>query len=68
MIGLLPPHVFGDFNDQFQFRDLLWTALASTVSPRSARRTYSLSLFFKIFKPTALMWLNVASGSYLLKV
>jgi hypothetical protein len=23
MIGLLPPHVFGDFNDQFQFRDLL---------------------------------------------
>ena len=23
MIGLLPPHVFGDFNNQFQFRNLL---------------------------------------------
>ena len=98
MIGLLPPHVFGDFNDQFQFRNLLldcsggggggvggggggggggvrgevWAGVddsvrTSTVSPRSARRTYSLSLFFKTFKPTALMWLNVVSGSYLLK-
>jgi hypothetical protein len=42
-------------------------SVTSTVSPRSARRTYSLSLFFKTFKPTALMWLNVASGSYLVK-
>jgi hypothetical protein len=39
--------------------------VTSTVSPRSARRTYSLSLFLRTFRPTALMRTNVASGSYL---
>jgi hypothetical protein len=34
------------------------------VSPPSARRTYSLSLFFKTFRPTAFISVNVASGSY----
>jgi hypothetical protein len=38
--------------------------VTSTVSPPSASRTYSLSLFFKIFKPTAFIRINVASGSY----
>jgi hypothetical protein len=40
-------------------------SVTSTVSPLSARRTYSLSLFFKTFNPTAFMSANVASGSYL---
>jgi len=40
-------------------------SVTRTVSPRSARRTYSLSLFFKTFKPMALIKTNVASGSYL---
>ena len=40
-------------------------SVTRTVSPRSARRTYSLSLFLRTFKPTALMANNVASGSYL---
>jgi hypothetical protein len=35
------------------------------VSPRSAKRTYSLSLFFRTFIPTALMLNRVASSSYL---
>jgi hypothetical protein len=39
-------------------------SVTSTVSPRSARRTYSLSLFFRTFKPTDLINTNVASGSY----
>src|SRR5262249_31643026 len=34
------------------------------VSPRSAKRTYSLSLFFRTFIPTALMLNRVASSSY----
>ena len=34
------------------------------VSPRSARRTYSLSLFLRTFIPTALIEESVASGSY----
>jgi hypothetical protein len=38
-----------------------------TVSPRSASRTYSLSLFFSTFKPTAFTTSNVAPGSYLVK-
>ena len=40
-------------------------SVTRTVSPRSARRTYSLSLFFRTFKPTAFISTNVASGSYL---
>jgi hypothetical protein len=40
-------------------------SVTSTVSPRSARRTYSLSLFFRTFRPTAFMRTNVASCSYL---
>ena len=40
-------------------------SVTSTVSPRSARRTYSLSLFFRTFKPTAFTVSNVAPGSYL---
>jgi hypothetical protein len=38
--------------------------VTNTVSPCSARRTYSLSLFFRTFKPTAFIYTNVASGSY----
>jgi hypothetical protein len=38
--------------------------VTNTVSPCSARRTYSLSLFFRTFKPTAFIRTNVASGSY----
>ena len=40
-------------------------SVTSTVSPPSARRTYSLSLFFRTFRPTAFISTNVASGSYL---
>lgn len=40
-------------------------SVTSTVSPRSASRTYSLSLFFKTFKPTAFTMRNVAPSSYL---
>jgi ABC transporter substrate binding protein len=40
-------------------------SVTSTVSPRSASRTYSLSLFFKTFKPTAFTIVNVASSSSL---
>jgi len=40
-------------------------SVTSTVSPCAARRTYSLSLFFKTFKPTAFISTNVVSGSYL---
>ena len=40
-------------------------SVTRTVSPRSARRTYSLSLFFRTFNPTAFMFTNVAPGSYL---
>jgi len=40
-------------------------SVTNTVSPCSAKRTYSLSLFFRTFKPTAFMANNVASGSYL---
>jgi hypothetical protein len=39
--------------------------VTSTVSPRSARRMYSLSLFFRTFNPTAFTTTNVAPGSYL---
>jgi hypothetical protein len=39
-------------------------SVTNTVSPPSARRTYSLSLFFRTFNPTAFMSNNVASGSY----
>jgi len=39
-------------------------SVTRTVSPPSARRTYSLSLFFRTFRPTALTGINVASGSY----
>lgn len=39
-------------------------SVTSTVSPPSARRTYSLSLFFRTFRPTAFISANVASGSY----
>ena len=39
-------------------------SVTSTVSPRSAKRTYSLSLFFRTFNPTALMAIMVASGGY----
>ena len=39
-------------------------SVTNTVSPCSARRTYSLSLFFRTFKPTAFIRTNVASGSY----
>jgi len=40
-------------------------SVTSTVSPLAARRTYSLSLFLRTFRPTALIDSNVASGSYL---
>src|SRR2546427_1451535 len=40
-------------------------SVTSTVSPRSARRTHSLSLFFRTFETTAFITDNVASGSYL---
>ncbi len=40
-------------------------SVTSTVSPCSASRTYSLSLFFKTFSPTALIAVMVASSSYL---
>ncbi len=40
-------------------------SVTSTVSPCAARRTYSLSLFFRTFRPTALIGNNVASGGYL---
>jgi ABC-type uncharacterized transport system substrate-binding protein len=40
-------------------------SVTSTVSPCAASRTYSLSLFFSIFRPTALMIINVAPGSFL---
>jgi hypothetical protein len=40
-------------------------SVTSTVSPRSAKRTYSLSLFFRIFNPTARMVNRVASRSSL---
>src|SRR5215470_16163742 len=40
-------------------------SVTKTVSPRSASRTYSLSLFFRTLSPTAFMRINVASGSYL---
>jgi len=43
-------------------------SVTSTVSPCSASRTYSLSLFFSTFRPTALIKSNVASGSYLCQV
>ena len=39
-------------------------SVTRTVSPPSARRTYSLSLFFRTFRPTAFISVNVASGSY----
>jgi putative ABC transport system substrate-binding protein len=39
-------------------------SVTNTVSPCSARRTYSLSLFFRTFKPTAFTSTNVAPGSY----
>jgi hypothetical protein len=38
--------------------------VTSTVSPRSASRTYSLSLFLRTFNPTAFTLSNVAPGSY----
>src|SRR4029078_9459849 len=40
-------------------------SVTRTVSPPSARRIYSLSLFFTTFRPTAVISTNVASGSYL---
>jgi hypothetical protein len=40
-------------------------SVTSTLSPCSARRTYSLSLFFSTFKPTAFTRTNVAPCSYL---
>src|SRR5215470_11514703 len=40
-------------------------SVTKTVSPRSASRTYSLSLFFRTLSPTAFMGINVVSGSYL---
>jgi hypothetical protein len=39
-------------------------SVTSTVSPRSAIRTYSLSLFLRTFNPTAFMINRVASCSY----
>ena len=39
-------------------------SVTSTVSPRSAKRTYSLSLFFRTFNPTAFMMNRVASCSF----
>jgi hypothetical protein len=43
-------------------------SVTRTVSPRSARRTYSLSLFFRTFNPTAFMSSRVASSSYLVNL
>jgi len=40
-------------------------SVTRTVSPPSARRIYSLSLFFRTFKPTAFTITDVASGSYM---
>ena len=40
-------------------------SVTRTVSPRSAKRTYSLSLFFRTFNPTARIANRVASRSYL---
>jgi hypothetical protein len=43
-------------------------SVTSTVSPRSAKRTYSLSLFLRTFNPTAFTYTRVASSSYIVKV
>ena len=40
-------------------------SVTRTVSPPSARRIYSLSLFLRTFKPTAFIISNVASCSYM---
>ena len=42
-------------------------SVTNTVSPLSARRTYSLSLFLRTFSPTARIGGKVASGSYHVK-
>jgi hypothetical protein len=39
----------------------------TTVSPAAAKRTYSLSLFFRIFRPTVRTHDHVAPGSHFIK-